>query len=206
MAEQHLTKSELAIMEVMWEQEEALTASEIIKASGDKEWKNSSIHLMVNALLEKGFLEVAGFKKTTKNYARTFKPTMTKEKYFVRNITFFVHKGSKAAKAVQAEGYKYRYLNDNSKPQPVKGTTIKRTIRIQNLAKITWKKVKCDKYEIRYSQKKNMKNAKKVNCGKNKTSLVIKKLKKNRKYYVQIRTKSGKKYSAWSKVKTISKR
>ena len=83
MAEQHLTKSELAIMEVMWEQEEALTASEIIKASGDKEWKNSSIHLMVNALLEKGFLEVAGFKKTTKNYARTFKPTMTKEKYFV---------------------------------------------------------------------------------------------------------------------------
>mgnify|MGYP000361602622 CR=1 FL=1 len=40
MAEQHLTKSELAIMEVMWEQEEALTASEIIKASGDKEWKN----------------------------------------------------------------------------------------------------------------------------------------------------------------------
>ena len=53
MAEQHLTKSELAIMEVMWEQEEALTASEIIKASGDKEWKNSSIHLMVNALLQK---------------------------------------------------------------------------------------------------------------------------------------------------------
>ena len=81
MAEQHLTKSELAIMEVMWEQEEALTASEIIKASGDKEWKNSSIHLMVNALLE-----VAGFKKTTKNYARTFKPTMTKEKYFVRKV------------------------------------------------------------------------------------------------------------------------
>ena len=37
-------------------------------------------------LLEKGFLEVAGFKKTTKNYARTFKPTMTKEKYFVRKV------------------------------------------------------------------------------------------------------------------------
>ncbi len=72
--------------------------------------------------------------------------------------------------------------------------------------KLKWKKVKCDKYEIRYSQKKNMKKSKKVTCGKNKTSLVIKKLKKNRKYYVQIRTKAGKKYSAWSKVKTISKR
>lgn len=124
----------------------------------------------------------------------------------IKILHFLSIREVRAAKAVQAEGYKYRYLNDNSKPQPVKGTTIKRTIRIQNLAKITWKKVKCDKYEIRYSQKKNMKNAKKVNCGKNKTSLVIKKLKKNRKYYVQIRTKSGKKYSAWSKVKTISKR
>ena len=51
-----------------------------------------------------------------------------------------------------------------------------------------------------------MKKSKKVTCGKNKTSLVIKKLKKNRKYYVQVRTKAGKKYSAWSKVKTISKR
>lgn len=121
-------------------------------------------------------------------------------------ITFYVHKGSDAEKAVKQEGYTYKYLNNTSKPQPVKGTSIKRTVRIQKLAKITWKKVKCDKYEIRYSQKKNMKNAKKVNCGKNKTSLVIKKLKKNRKYYVQIRTKSGKKYSAWSKVKTISKR
>ena len=61
-------------MEVMWEQEEALTASEIIKASGDKEWKNSSIHLMVNALLEKGFLEVAGFKKTTRSLLNVVLP------------------------------------------------------------------------------------------------------------------------------------
>ena len=50
---EHLTKSELAIMEVMWDQEDALTATEIIKVSGDKEWKNSSVHLLVNALLEK---------------------------------------------------------------------------------------------------------------------------------------------------------
>ena len=41
MAEQHLTKSELAIMEVMWEQEEALTASEIIKASGYGKYSSS---------------------------------------------------------------------------------------------------------------------------------------------------------------------
>lgn len=83
---EHLTKSELAIMEVMWDQEDALTATEIIKVSGDKEWKNSSVHLLVNALLEKKFIEVAGFKKTTKNYARTFKPTMTREQYLTRKV------------------------------------------------------------------------------------------------------------------------
>ena len=83
---EHLTKSELAIMEVMWDQEDALTATEIIKVSGDKEWQNSSVHLLVHALLEKKFIEVAGFKKTTKNYARTFKPTMTREQYLTRKV------------------------------------------------------------------------------------------------------------------------
>ena len=83
---EHLTKSELAIMEVMWDQEDALTATEIIKVSGDKEWKNSSVHLLVNALLEKKFIEVVGFKKTTKNYAGTFKPTMTREQYLTRKV------------------------------------------------------------------------------------------------------------------------
>ena len=41
---------------------------------------------MVNALLEKKFIEVVGFKKTTKNYARTFKPTMTREQYLTRKV------------------------------------------------------------------------------------------------------------------------
>ena len=50
---EHLTKSELAIMEVMWDQEDALTATEIIKVSGDKEWKNSSVSMsqMVTATI-----------------------------------------------------------------------------------------------------------------------------------------------------------
>ena len=88
---EHLTKSELAIMEVMWDQEDALTATEIIKVSGDKEWKNSSVHLLVNALLEKKFIEVVGFKKTTKNYALSFKATMIKEMYLNRKFLVHMH-------------------------------------------------------------------------------------------------------------------
>ena len=32
-------------------------------------------------------IEVAGFKKTTKNYARTFRPTMTREEYSILRVT-----------------------------------------------------------------------------------------------------------------------
>lgn len=63
-------------------------------------------------------------------------------------------------------------------------------------------------YQIRYSLKKNMTGAKTVNIKKNKTtSYTAKKLKGNKKYYVQIRTykKVGGKtyYSSWSGSKTV---
>ena len=35
-------------------------------------------------------------------------------------ITFYVHKGSDAEKAVKQEGYTYKYLNNTSKPQASK--------------------------------------------------------------------------------------
>ena len=47
---------------------------------------DSSVHLIVNHLLNKGVIEVAGFKKTTKNYARTFCPVMSKEEFLLRTI------------------------------------------------------------------------------------------------------------------------
>ena len=38
-----LTKSEREIMDILWGQQEALTSSEIIKASPNKSWGNTSI-------------------------------------------------------------------------------------------------------------------------------------------------------------------
>lgn len=74
-----LTKSEFAVMEVLWDEGEALTSAEIIQKSKEREWKDSSIHLIINSLLRKKVVTVAGFKKTTKNYARTFVPVETRE-------------------------------------------------------------------------------------------------------------------------------
>ena len=81
-----LTKSEFAVMEILWDEGEALTSAEIIQKSKEREWKDSSIHLIINSLLRKKVVTVAGFKKTTKNYARTFVPVETREQFLVGQI------------------------------------------------------------------------------------------------------------------------
>ena len=82
-----LTKSELEIMELLWQEDEPLTSSQIIDMSVDRSWKRSYVHLLINSLLEKGMIEVVGFIKTTKNYARTFKAKVSKEEYSVGRYT-----------------------------------------------------------------------------------------------------------------------
>ena len=77
-----LTKSEREIMDVLWKQGGALTSSEIIEISTNKSWGNTSIHLLLKSLLDKSVIEVDGFKRTTKNYARTFKPSISQYDYF----------------------------------------------------------------------------------------------------------------------------
>ena len=61
-------------------------------------------------------------------------------------------------------------------------------------------------YQVQYSQNKKFKNSKKCNVNAKKTSVKIKKLKANKKYFVRIRTykKVGNKtyYSAWSAAKS----
>ena len=84
--EKRLTKSEFAVMEVLWDEGEELTSAEIIQKSKEREWKDSSIHLIINSLLRKKVVTVAGFKKTTKNYARTFVPVETREQFLVGQI------------------------------------------------------------------------------------------------------------------------
>lgn len=82
-----LTKSELEIMELLWQEEEPLTSAQIIEMSVDRTWKKSYVHLLINSLLDKGMIEVVGFIKTTKNYARTFKAKLSKEEYSVGRYT-----------------------------------------------------------------------------------------------------------------------
>lgn len=86
MTVQQLTIKEIEIMEILWKEQRALTSSEIVELSQNSTWKKSSIYILLNSLLKKGAIEVDGFIKNNKAYARTFSPAISFEGYTVAQI------------------------------------------------------------------------------------------------------------------------
>ncbi len=71
-------------------------------------------------------------------------------------------------------------------------------------AKLSWNKMDgATAYEIQYGLKSNFKGAKKKKVSAAKAFVMIKKLKKGKKYYFRIRAVSGTGFSAWSKKKSV---
>ena len=85
-----LTRSEMEIMDVLWESGEPLSRSDLLEKSENKSWKDSSVHILLNGLLAKGAIREAGLVKRSKTYGRTFVPTLTREEYFA--TTIFSHR------------------------------------------------------------------------------------------------------------------
>lgn len=81
-----LTKSEMEIMDVLWEADVPLSRSDLLERSREKSWKDSSVHILLNGLLQKKAIREAGLVKRSKTYGRTFAPTLTREEYFARTI------------------------------------------------------------------------------------------------------------------------
>lgn len=81
-----LTKSENEIMDLMWKEGRPLSRSEIIELTPDRTWKPASIHILLNSMLEKKAIEVAGFVQSTKNYARTFVPSVSADAYAIMQV------------------------------------------------------------------------------------------------------------------------
>lgn len=88
-----LTKSELELMEVLWNAERALSGAEITANAKEKSWKSSSIHVLLNSLLNKKAIEQVGFIKSGKGFARTYAPVITSTEYYAE----FFSKSSRRA-------------------------------------------------------------------------------------------------------------
>ena len=85
-----LTKSEMEIMDVLWASDRPLSRSDLLERSEEKTWKDSSVHILLNGLLQKNAIREAGVVKRSKTYGRTFEPTLTREEYFA--VTIFSHR------------------------------------------------------------------------------------------------------------------
>lgn len=81
-----LTKSEMEIMDVLWEAGIPLSRSDLLERSVEKTWKDSSVHILLNGMLQKQVIREAGFVKRSKTYGRTFEPTLTREEYFAATV------------------------------------------------------------------------------------------------------------------------
>ena len=87
-----LTKSEMEIMDVLWDAGVPLSRADLLEHSEEKTWKDSSVHILLNGLLQKGAIAEAGFVKRSKTYGRTFCPTLSREEYFATTIFSHRHK------------------------------------------------------------------------------------------------------------------
>ena len=87
-----LTKSEMEIMDVLWESVKPMSRADLLAKSDEKTWKDSSVHILLNGLLQKGAIQEAGLVKRSKTYGRVFSPTMTREEYFASTIFSHRHK------------------------------------------------------------------------------------------------------------------
>ena len=81
-----LTRSEMEIMDVMWEAGVPMSRADLLARSEEKTWKDSSVHILLNGLLQKGAIQEAGLVKRIKTYGRVFVPTMTREEYYANTI------------------------------------------------------------------------------------------------------------------------
>ena len=87
-----LTRSEMEIMDVLWESGVPMSRSDLLAHSEEKTWKDSSVHILLNGLLQKNAIQQAGLVKRSKTYGRVFTPTMTREEYFANTIFSHRHK------------------------------------------------------------------------------------------------------------------
>lgn len=81
-----LTKSEMEIMDTLWESGQPMSRADLLAHSEEKTWKDSSVHILLNGLLQKGAIHEAGLVKRSKTYGRTFSPSMSREEYYAQAI------------------------------------------------------------------------------------------------------------------------
>lgn len=76
-----LTPSEERVMEILWTEKHPMTSVELAEHAEGENWKSSYVYILIRSLLKKGMIEVCGSVQYASQYARQFRPLLTKEEY-----------------------------------------------------------------------------------------------------------------------------
>lgn len=76
-----LSKREQSVMDLLWDEGEALTSVDILEALHDVMLNTTYVHRTINSLLEAGLIQECGSVRYRTQYARKFVPCMTREEY-----------------------------------------------------------------------------------------------------------------------------
>ena len=80
MFKKRLTNKQMDVMNILWENDKPMAASEILKAN--EKLNINTIHACIRKLLEEEYVKVAYIDYSGNVMSRYFMPTVSKEKYF----------------------------------------------------------------------------------------------------------------------------
>ncbi|MCD8348412.1 MAG: BlaI/MecI/CopY family transcriptional regulator [Lachnospiraceae bacterium] len=74
-------------MDLLWNTDRPLTATEIVNLTPERTWKKSYIHLLINSLIDKNLIKSDTLVRTGRNFGRAFVAIDTQEEFEIRQIT-----------------------------------------------------------------------------------------------------------------------
>ncbi|RKI37992.1 hypothetical protein D7V86_23555 [bacterium D16-51] len=77
----YLSPKEEMVMKVLWDTEDALSASEMAERIPNRDWPVSSAQNLLRSLEKKNAIRVAAITKLAKAYGRVFRPTLSANEY-----------------------------------------------------------------------------------------------------------------------------
>lgn len=91
----YLLPKEESVMKVLWDTEDALSASEIAERIPNRDWPAISIQNILRSLEKKNAIRVDAITKLGKSYGRLFRPVLSANEYASMQFGRFYQNGKK---------------------------------------------------------------------------------------------------------------
>lgn len=90
-----LSKHEQEVMSIFWAHDGGLTHVQLLELSPSRSWKDSTIHNLINGLLDKGLIEEVGKIPSGRRHSRVFAPKITQEEFDLSQVTNIISNSKK---------------------------------------------------------------------------------------------------------------